>query len=355
MKPTRTINRIHFTDLDASRFEDLCLAILYRLNATKWISINHFGRSGRDRGVDISAVEELENESRRKWFIQCKRHKSISKTELESVIEKALKRIKAPPDIILLMTACDVSREKLEYFQGVAHKKGINRAEIWTSSIIEAKLYSEYHDLLFAYFGISLSQEKRNRIATIRRNIKLKQRMTRDFYKKSIDREEARRSPFSKFVSSEIIIHSVDDNLYPDFDRNPITISPWFKVELFNFYHNGIEVCASAIGAKAKLYNDGRWELVPYDKLKESQEGELTSLLPVHRIPYENIVEYDIDGDEYFGGPHIYCLFNNNGSPYEEIVYYVKLYPDDPKLSYYHKLDNKDRITAKSSEPSKSN
>ena len=38
-------------------------------------------------------------------------------------------------------------------------------------------------------------------------------------------------------------------------------------------------------------------------------------------IPFENIIDYDIDGDEYYNYPHIFCDFTNVSDPYEKIVY----------------------------------
>ena len=75
-QPTKTINRLHFSDLDPLRFEDLCLNLVYRINT--WKEINHFGRKGSDDGVDVFAIEK---ENQKKWSIQCKRYASISKSE----------------------------------------------------------------------------------------------------------------------------------------------------------------------------------------------------------------------------------------------------------------------------------
>lgn len=58
-KPSETTNRIHFTDLDPTRFEDFCLALIYPLHP--WLDIRHYGRQGGDAGVDIYAKEQLEN------------------------------------------------------------------------------------------------------------------------------------------------------------------------------------------------------------------------------------------------------------------------------------------------------
>ena len=44
MPVTRTFARLHFSDLDPLRFEDLGLNIISRLYP--WNELNHFGRSG---------------------------------------------------------------------------------------------------------------------------------------------------------------------------------------------------------------------------------------------------------------------------------------------------------------------
>ena len=52
-KPTKTINRIHFEDVENRRFEDLAQSIVLKLRP--WIQLNHIGRVGNDDGVDIEA------------------------------------------------------------------------------------------------------------------------------------------------------------------------------------------------------------------------------------------------------------------------------------------------------------
>lgn len=55
---TRTINQLHFEDLDPIRFEELILAMVYRMR--RWDKLDHFGKKGSDDGIDIRAVELLE-------------------------------------------------------------------------------------------------------------------------------------------------------------------------------------------------------------------------------------------------------------------------------------------------------
>lgn len=59
--------------------------------------------------------------------------------------------------------------------------KGIKQVVVWTSSILEAMLYSDYQDLLFAFFGINLTEQYNNRIKNIRMTVALKKKMTKIF------------------------------------------------------------------------------------------------------------------------------------------------------------------------------
>jgi hypothetical protein len=59
------------------------------------------------------------------------------------------------------------------------------------------------------------------------------------------------------------------------------------------------------------------WRLTNYGA---GEKGDAKALL-IGRIPYENIEEVNWEGDEYYGFPHIYCLFSHKGEPYEYIAY----------------------------------
>lgn len=339
LKPTKTINKLHFEDLSPSRFEDLSLAIVYRLN--RWLEINHYGRSGNDEGIDILAIQELENNFCKTWFIQCKRYKKITKQELRAIVDKIISRNAPLPDILLLIIACDVRKNNIEYFKKYANEKGICRSIIWTASILETKLYSEHHDLLFAYFGISLTAEKRGRISTIRRNIRLKQRMRKDFISKSMDPHETIKRPYKKFKCLGVIIHSIDDTYYPEVDENDVGISSWFKVELYDFYHNGLEV---TLGIVEGIFDkNDNWDIIHYGEPKRKGNYRKENLFMIGRIPYESIIEYDLEGDEFYNCPHIYCDFKNNGEPYEEIVYSIISKESDKGYTYDYRLDNEKR------------
>jgi hypothetical protein len=315
--PTRTTNRPHFEDLDHRRFEDLALALVYR--SARWQSINHIGRTGADRGVDIHGVELLENDKSRRWYVQVKRYKSISARQLHKVVDEAIQKGQVP-DVLLAVVACDVSLTATESFEAYATRRGIGHTIIWSGSVIEAQLYAADHDLLFAFFGVSVARTRQDRIAVVRRNIALARRMRKDLRSNRIDHERALNDPSAQFEHDRVIIRSIDDTTYPVASLEPGKISLWFTVRLYDFYHNGIEVVLSA-NVDAIFGEDGvRWDIVRYNDPRR-ERYEPARVLEIGRIPFDNIIEYDLDVNEYGHGPHIYCDFANGGEPYEAFVY----------------------------------
>lgn len=127
------------------------------------------------------------------------------------------------------------------------------------------------------------------------------------------------------FISSKVIIRSVDDIMYPKFYPESDTgISGWFKVLIYNTYHNGIELWLDpGQGKKAIMDKNGFWELLDdrLDKRLQSSEYIHLDTKMIGQIPYANIIAIDRDGDEYTSEPHIYCEFANEGQPYENIFF----------------------------------
>ncbi len=314
-KPSRTVNRLHFTDLDPMRFEDLCLAIVFPLHP--WIDIRHYGRLGGDGGVDIFARERMEDGSTRTWFVQCRRYAKATKATLRESVDDCLSKTITPPDVLLLVLACDARRDAQEEYMKYASSKGVGTPILWTASLLEARLYAERRDLLFSYFGVSEALQARRNESTILRNIALKKRLRRELLAdpKKVDWEKARKHPPDKFRFSEAIIHSVDDTTYPQADDKRTGISSWFKLEIWDFYHNGVEFafCVDA-GVMDAM---GRWSLLETNQSFDKSKFKEIRMLRLARVPYRNIVEVDTMGDEYYSGPHFYCRFANGGEPYD--------------------------------------
>jgi hypothetical protein len=314
--PSRTTNRLHFEDLSPSRFEDLSLALVYRLH--RWQEIHHDGRTGADDGVDIRALELATDGSIRAWAVQCKRYGKFTAADAKAAVREAVAKAATPPDVILLVVGCDVSLSARTAFESAASTAGIGTAILWAASVLEAKLYADHADLLFSFFGVSLARRERVRENDLRRTLAMKRKLKRVF-------RHGEPKP-------EVIIHSIDDELYPSADTlGSGAISLWFRAEFAGHYHAGIEVY---IGLEHIIVdrNDGAWSTVQYgkggglvaasepEKVFASTRYDVLKVFVVGRIPFRNIFDVDEDGDEYYSGPHLYCRYADAGEPYEMIV-----------------------------------
>lgn len=325
-QPTRTTNRLHFSDLDPLRFEDLCLNIVSRADTFK--EINHFGRKGADLGVDIFAIQNLEGKEKT-WFIQCKRFIRIGKADITDIVNKVAMNA-ALPDKLLVIVACDVSLNLHQYLKDYSSEKGITEVEIWTASVLEAKLYKDYKDLLFVYFGVRVEKTTHDNATRIKYSLRMKKRVEKEL----IDHEYLNKNrtpnlllfkPYAKFISHKVYIRSIDDTSYPECHKTPRgQISPWFRTFFYDTYHNGIEFWLNAgTGTPIVMDEHGFWEPLRHDDDKKGNNPKFKTFYAkqIGRVPYHHIVEILRDGDEYFSEPHLYCKFDIEGMPYEEIYY----------------------------------
>jgi hypothetical protein len=304
-RTSRTTNRLHFSDLDPRRFEDLGLNLLFPLKP--WTDIRHYGRSGTDGGVDIFAREAGPNGTAA-WFVQCKRFLKLGRKDIAEVVDHALQRTSVPPDVLLLVVACDVSRTIHEQFDRLAEKRGIRRPLVWSASVLEAKLRTERPDLLFTFFGEQSVERQRSREGQIQRSLLMKKRLARRLY-----------TPGKVFP--KLLIRSTDDVAYPEEAVTPVGISSWFVVEMHGFYHNGVEVLLMAHGGGVGAAR--QWMIADQYPALLPEDFRAVNILAVGRIPYRNIVAADFDGDDYYAEPHLYCSFIEAGQPYEAVVYYA--------------------------------
>lgn len=156
----------------------------------------------------------------------------------------------------------------------------------------------------------------------IKRNLALRDKMHLDFLKPL---EERRRlgwetKPYQKFAHSEVLVRSIEDKRYPEVDMHPPSgISSWFKLELYDFYHNGLVVILGI--ERAIIDREGRWAIVAHDQPFDQTQYREIRVWRLGRIPWRNIRHYDLEGDEYYNFPHLFCAFADNGTPYEEVTF----------------------------------
>lgn len=120
---TRTINQLHFEDLDPIRFEELILAMVYRMR--RWDKLDHFGKKGSDDGIDIRAIEQLENGKSNTYYFQCKRYKKVSNTILKGIIDDYIMKNDFVPQFYILVISCALTKKQIEYFERYCDDKGL--------------------------------------------------------------------------------------------------------------------------------------------------------------------------------------------------------------------------------------
>jgi len=99
----------------------------------------------------------------------------------------------------------------------------------------------------------------------IARNLALRDQMRSDFLKHpSPFNKWPPLRPYEKFAKSEVIIRSISEyDNYPDLDLERPGISPWFKLEVYDFYHNGLEFIMSI--ERGILRQDGAWAVIKHN------------------------------------------------------------------------------------------
>ena len=120
-----------------------------------------------------------------------------------------------------------------------------------------------------------------------------------------------------KFKHSEVLIRSIYDKKYPE---NPIDFPGYYKAEVYNWYHNGLEVRAYPYAVDARIRQ------LKNDADEESTNPEDYDIVNCRLevfgcIPFDNIIDFDIDGDEYYRYPHLYCDYPSGSNPYEALRY----------------------------------
>ena len=135
------------------------------------------------------------------------------------------------------------------------------------------------------------------------------------------------KHPYDKFSCGEIIVHRLGDETYPEIDDQEPGISPWFKVELFDFYHAGIKVILGiepGVVENDWTYGSGKgWAIAIPGRKFDFAKFRRVNIWKLGLIPFKRIRHYEPHGDEYYNRPHIYCSFDKQAMPYEKFEYAV--------------------------------
>ena len=83
---------------------------------------------------------------------------------------------------------------------------------------------------------------------------------------------------------------------------------------MIDTFHKGIKV---GLGWHGVVEIQGGYRQVNY---KTREQSDITALL-TGEIPYDYIESMNLDGDENYYLPHIFCHFANHGEPYQRLFW----------------------------------
>lgn len=346
-RATRTINPLHFEDLEPHRFEDLVRQLAYSFRP--WRSLEATGRLGGDKGVDIRGWEmvggredtegsdpDADAASDREWRIQVKREKRLGPADLKAIVEDEVPTDGPPPYGLVVAAACNVSADALAALRAASMDRGVVETHMWSNAHLEDALFLPEHDhLLFAYFGISITTKRRAQLAELRAILALKRKI-----RAVIDKDGDK----TRGLRQALVVRDIDAP-YPDFEnvrggRMRSYAPPWHAVTLKEIHPQGPIV--ERFHYEGIVKEDGTWDILedegwwptsargysndfPEDddptkrRFFGGPDGhpESKTVTEIRLIPWENIVEVDPGGDSHLPDPHLICRFEGEEGPYE--------------------------------------
>lgn len=343
---TRTINPLHFEDLEPHRFEDLARQLIYDFR--DWTSLEATGRQGSDEGFDARGWEvavvgagttdeegpeelvETKVEEDRVWLIQCKREKAISPKKLNTYLNAIGSSEASALYGLIFVASCDFSKKSRDEFRKWCGERGIREFHIWGKADLEDMLFHPKNDhLLFGYFGISLQIKKRSAKTTLRSILATKRQVIRHL------------GDVEGFYREPVLLRDPDAKEYPysedieNFDEVPL----WRVYDFIGHYHSGIKIlirkhfayladdgvkwdCEERI--RTNTHYDDPWPKKVEDGLERKArhfwmglpEQNRATLEVIGLIPYDDILAIDENGDDIFPHPHIYVRFDKKAGTF---------------------------------------
>ncbi|WP_146128182.1 hypothetical protein [Burkholderia gladioli] len=340
---TRTLNPLPFQDLEPRRFEDLIRQLVYDFRP--WRRLEATGRAGTDDGFDARALEIVdaiseENASDfdeddavtknsditdRLWLVQCKRERAIGPTKAISHLNEIAISEEYPLYGLIFAAACDFSKKTRDAIFLWCRAHSISEIYIWGRGELEDMLFQPKNDnLLFAYFGISLSIRRRSLTSQIRSEIATKRKLSKTIL----------------LSSAEILVRDPAATEYPETMRG-VPPDKWGVYEPERLTHYGLMLnvrwnyayidtttgewdAADVFPAMAREHywspeeNEERRELIfessqAWNNLPEKNRGWLKIS---GFIKIKDIMAVDEIGDDIFQGTHLYSPFQPSCGPF---------------------------------------
>lgn len=378
-RTTRTLNPLHFEDLEPHRFEDLVRQLAYQFRT--WRTIEATGRPGADEGIDIRAAEivgQAEPEPSgdepeesvephvvdRLWIFQCKRERTLGPAAVRRIIQDAIPAGGSAPYGFVLAAACDLSLRARNELHEEARARGVQEIQVWGKAELEDMLFLPANDhLLFAYFNISLQvrrrslrTELRSRLATKRALIRalggtLDSTLTlllRDPREERYPHEDdiSDFAEFPRWRYATCVGHRPPDHLMCVIRKHFAYVDD--AGEHWDAMFGFADIpCATDVDPRRAVRDRDRmnlrWRFMNYwnNHVGDRNRGFLSVMRTVH---YDRILAIDEHGDSAHSGVQLLVEFDREHGPFEPATYCVIEYgPHHMRRPL--RADESDRIT----------
>jgi hypothetical protein len=353
MAVTKTLNPLHFEDLEPKRFEDLVRELIYDFR--DWYKIEPTGRTGSDEGYDARAWEksnivinndeeendEIDAEEGKHalegnlWMIQCKREKEVGPKRVSEIIDESIKT--EIPYGYLLAAPVNFSKKSYDMFRESLRDKGVMEFFLWGKGDLEHALMMPKNDrILFAFFGVSLLIKRRSHVSEIRFSVNNKNKVLR-----LIGNNPTHES---------ILLRHIEDSDYP-YEEKSIkekTKPKWGEQIVIELHPRGLVFqIHEYYGYYDEVTNGYAFTKVvdlvhrpKHEQLKNREsnwQNELTENEKVEYfyqnlprrnqakmniygfLSYEDMLFIDPKGDNYYEIPHIYVEYDKQTGPFTSI------------------------------------
>ena len=298
----------------------------------KWAtnSFKCFGKNGHSqKGIDILSTEK-------DIIIQAKckdlsRKHSLLKGELYADIDDTIKLLmEKQPNIsfktLYFATTFGEHPDFDEYCEAIKTDKSLNFDMVfWGWDTIQRELINSQKTLQQHYPKFIVSATKVEQ--SIVNRLGMKKKIEKDFA------DWLNYAPENRNRNSKMILHSINDKHYPEHEKNAEGEYQWFGAEIKGLSHKGLEFITSI----EEIYVNENFQWTHVEPKNEKQFVKV-KVAKVSIIDFDDIVDYDLKGDEHYMKPHFYCKFRHLGKPFIE-EYFLTL--ENKDVPYYFENNSK--------------
>ncbi|MFB9080583.1 hypothetical protein ACFFLS_20835 [Flavobacterium procerum] len=299
-------------------FENMICDLFNKIESTN--TYKKFGGHGNlQKGIDVFSVEK-------DTAIQCKkkdlsRRESTLKNELLNDIKKDVssvisKNLAIRITKLYIMSTYKDHPDVDEFCEDLKEQLNTGFEIIyWGWNTVQSKILN-HKSLLEKYYPNFIINVKSDEEILIR-DLDLKKQIKKNF-SSWLD-----YAPENRKLSSKMLLRDFQGTQYPDSNEpDQFNEYSWFAAEIHQLYHRGMEFVIGIYGICP--LPDGKWRLEKHS----DPDKDSVKVRKIGQINFSDIISYDIDGDEYYNYPHIFCRFSYRGIPFENCYYvnYEKVY-----------------------------